>query len=72
MFLRAADRPELLATLSRIFIDENIKVHSAKISTVGAEVEDVFFITDQQDQPITDKQQLDCISSRIIEALSDN
>lgn len=72
MRLKATDRPELLATISRIFISLNIKVHSAKISTVGADVEDIFLLTDDNHQAITDKTKLDELAKRIIDALSDN
>ena len=71
MRLKATDRAELLATVSRVFIKLNIKVHSAKISTVGADVEDIFLITDDEYQPITDQANLDELSSSIIDALND-
>ena len=70
MRLKATDRAELLATVSRVLISLNIKVHSAKISTVGADVEDIFLITDDEYQPITDQAKLDELSSSIIDALN--
>ncbi len=48
------DRPGLLAQLGRIFLHFNLHLHSAKIATLGERVEDVFYITDEQDRPITD------------------
>ena len=69
--LKATDRPELLATISRIFIKENIRVHSAKISTVGAEVEDIFLITDKDNKPIRDLEVMKCLSKTIVDALSE-
>ena len=72
MRLKATDRPELLATISRIFISMKIKVHSAKISTVGADVEDMFLLTDENHQPITDQGYMDELSRRIIDALTNN
>ena len=72
MRLKATDRPELLATISRIFISMKIKVHSAKISTVGADVEDMFLLTDENHQPITDQEHMDELSRRIIDALTNN
>lgn len=48
------DRHGLLATIGRVFMEFNIQVLNAKISTLGERVEDVFFITDQFGQPLTD------------------
>lgn len=48
------DRPGLLAQLGQIFMHFNLHLHSAKIATLGERVEDVFYITDSQDRPITD------------------
>ena len=70
MRLKANDQPALLAKISRVFIEKNIKIHSAKISTVGAEVEDIFMITDRQNKPITDQAILDDLSDKLIETLS--
>jgi len=48
------DRPGLLARLGKIFTEFNIELQAAKIQTLGERVEDVFFLTDEQQQPITD------------------
>ena len=48
------DRPGLLARLGRIFVDFNLELQAAKIQTLGERVEDVFFLTDANQQPITD------------------
>ncbi len=46
------DRPGLLARIGRIFYQYGIELQNAKITTLGARVEDVFFITDNQQRPI--------------------
>ena len=48
------DRPGLLATIGRIFMDFGVQLQNAKISTLGERVEDIFFITDANKQPLTD------------------
>ena len=48
------DRPGLLARIGRIFFDYDIELQAAKITTLGERVEDVFFITDARQQPLTD------------------
>lgn len=48
------DRPGLLARLARIFVDFELELQAAKIQTLGERVEDVFFLTDESQQAISD------------------
>jgi len=48
------DQPGLLTRIGRIFVEYGIELQAAKIQTLGERVEDVFFITDNQQRPITD------------------
>lgn len=48
------DRPGLLATIGRIFMDQDIRLQNAKISTLGERVEDVFMITNMNGEPLSD------------------
>lgn len=50
------DRPGLLAQIGRIFMDMNVQLQNAKISTLGERVEDVFFITDADKKPLQDPE----------------
>ncbi len=48
------DRPGFLARLARIFVEYNIGLVTAKITTLGERVEDVFFITDSSGYRLSD------------------
>ncbi|MFL0809809.1 MAG: [protein-PII] uridylyltransferase [Agarilytica sp.] len=50
------DREGLLATIARTFMDFDIHMQNAKISTLGERIEDVFFITDANGDPLGDAQ----------------
>ena len=47
------DRPGLLAHLARIFLRFGLRLLNAKISTLGERVEDVFYLTDYDYQPLS-------------------
>jgi [protein-PII] uridylyltransferase len=64
-----SDRPGLLAVLARVFVEIGISVISAKVTTLGEKVEDVFYITDQNEAPITDPASIEHITNQICEAI---
>ncbi len=49
----AADRPGLLATLGGLFEELDLSIHSARITTLGERVEDVFEVTNRAERAIT-------------------
>jgi [protein-PII] uridylyltransferase len=63
------DRPGLLARIGKIFVEYGIELQAAKIQTLGERVEDVFFITDAQQQPITDAKLRTAIQQAICSEL---
>jgi [protein-PII] uridylyltransferase len=69
MQLVTSDRPGLLAEVGLAFARCGITLHNAKISTVGAEVADTFFITDHDGSPLYDPARLRCLERGIYEQL---
>ncbi len=67
--LAALDRPALLAKIGQAFRDCQVKIHSAKIVTLGEKVEDTFMISKTNDKPITDTTELAQLKQHIIELL---
>jgi [protein-PII] uridylyltransferase len=67
--LITTDRAGLLSKIGRAFIRQNIHLYSAKITTIGSRAEDMFYITDQQLQPITDTTKQEQIRREILKML---
>jgi len=63
------DRPGLLARIALVFLQFNIRLQNAKIATLGERVEDAFFITDQQGNPLSDPEQCAALQRAICEQL---
>ncbi len=66
----ASDRPGFLSRVGIALAGNDIRLHGAKIATYGLRVEDIFFITDKEDQPITDPIKFEGLTNLIIETLS--
>jgi len=65
MRLVTLDRPGLLAEVGAAFDTCGIRLQNAKIATVGAEVDDVFFITAADHTPIVDPATQRCLREEI-------
>ncbi|HWX68598.1 MAG TPA: [protein-PII] uridylyltransferase [Steroidobacteraceae bacterium] len=51
--LTAGDRPGLLCEVGQVLMHERIELHAAKIMTVGERAEDVFYLTDFDNRPLS-------------------
>ena len=65
----AQDRPGLLYQIAEVFDKCDIKLHNAKVATFGARIEDIFFVTDLANKPITDSKQQNKIRQQILDRL---
>ena len=54
--VHTTDRPGLLSTLCQTFMACNIRIHAAKITTLGERAEDIFWVTHQDNTPLSDEE----------------
>jgi [protein-PII] uridylyltransferase len=66
--LTAGDRPGLLCDVGKVLMEEHIELHNAKIMTVGERAEDVFYITDAENRPLSEEA-AERLKRRLMQAL---
>jgi len=71
MKVTAYDRPGLLSLVSTALNHCEVRLHNAKIATFGERAEDLFFVTDHHDQPLSSDTQFNCLRNTITEFLDD-
>jgi [protein-PII] uridylyltransferase len=69
--LITTDRSGLLSEVGRVFNRQNINLHSARITTIGSRVEDMFYITDLKLQPVTDFDKQEQLREELLYVLDD-
>ncbi len=72
MELITADRPGLLSRIGQAFADCEIRLLNAKIVTLGSRAEDVYYITDQNNQPLSDASKIACLEQAIHKYLDED
>lgn len=55
--ITAADRPGILSTIGRELTKAGFNIHAARISTLGERIDDVFLLSNNQGQPLTESEQ---------------
>jgi [protein-PII] uridylyltransferase len=53
MDLTCSDRPGLLSDISAAMVACGIRIHDAKITTMGDRVEDAFILSDKHNEPLS-------------------
>jgi len=71
MELEALDAPGLLAKLGHIFVEQDLSLHHAKITTIGERAEDLFILSNGEGKCLSNEQQVE-LKRKVTERLSDN
>lgn len=67
--ITTADHPGLLSRLGLAFLQCRVKLLVARVTTIGAQAEDIFYITDMEHRMITDNETLELIRKTILALL---
>ncbi len=70
LHIDAKDRPGLLAHIGCALREQNIRIHDAKIVTIGEKAEDVFMISDTDNRAIKSKQRMKEVKEAVVENLN--
>jgi [protein-PII] uridylyltransferase len=68
--LTAGDRPGLLCEVGQVLMQERVELHAAKIMTVGERAEDVFYLTDFDNRPLS-QAAAEQLRERLVQALDE-
>ncbi|PSF14343.1 [protein-PII] uridylyltransferase [Marinobacter fuscus] len=71
MELITPDRPGLLARIGQVLLEHRVRLTNAKIATLGERVEDVFFITDEHGEPLSDPAVCQALQQALCKMLDD-
>ncbi len=69
MEVQTGDMPGLLSRIGEVLDQFGIRVHSAQISTLGEQAEDVFYITHRDGELFTNEKQQEQLRDALVQAL---
>ena len=67
--LITTDNPGLLSQVGQVFYKQSIELQGAKVSTVGSQAEDIFYVTNSDNQPLTKAEQ-ESLREQLIDTLN--
>jgi len=67
--INCPDHPGILAAVGKLFVEESINIKDARITTLGERVEDLFYITNSANEPITDQTEIENLIASAQETL---
>ena len=67
----AADRPGFLSLVGEAMRNQGVRLHDARIATIGERAEDYFYVTGVDDRPFDDPARQDALRNEIIAALNE-
>ena len=70
--LTTVDRPGLLASVGQAFVECGVRLQHARIATFGERVEDVFFITDRHNRPLSGEPQFTALREALVRHLDEH
>jgi [protein-PII] uridylyltransferase len=65
MELITPDHPGLLSQVGRAFTECGVRLLNARIATLGSRAEDIFYITDRNNQPLGEVKQYECLEKSL-------
>ncbi len=68
--INCIDRPGILAAIGKVFAELDVQLVNARIVTLGERVEDLFYITDANNEPITDPARIEQLQLAVKQALT--
>jgi [protein-PII] uridylyltransferase len=63
MDLACSDRPGLLSNISAVMVACGVRIHDARIATMGDRVEDAFILSDRQNAPLSRKKRTELLKT---------
>ena len=72
MKVTAYDRPGLLSEIGSAMTSCGVTLHKAKVATYGEKAEDIFFVSDENGNPISKKEKMACLEKMITRNLDLN
>ena len=70
MEITTTDFPGLLAAIGIALQFCGVRLHGAKIATLGEQAEDIFYLTDKNNQIIQGQEKFDCLLNSVIENIN--